>query len=67
MSELCLHAPPNAAHRLLVHLFQLKLLRRSYTQNVDDLDVKAGLPLFDGNGRQVHVTLHGSLKYALEI
>ncbi|KAF8322923.1 DHS-like NAD/FAD-binding domain-containing protein [Cantharellus anzutake] len=61
LSELCLQAPPSTAHSLLVHLSQLKLLCRSYMQNVDDLDSKAGLPLFDGNGRQVHITLHGSL------
>ena len=67
LSELCLHAQPNATHHLLVHLFQLKLLCRSYTQNVDDLDAKAGLPQMDGNGRRVHVTLHGSLKYGLHI
>jgi NAD-dependent SIR2 family protein deacetylase len=63
LSELCLSASPNATHRLLVYLFQHKLLRRSYTQNVDGLDSKAGLPQFDGDGRQVHVTLHGSLQY----
>jgi hypothetical protein len=34
---------------------------------VDDLDAKAGLPQMDGNGRWVHVTLHGSLKYGLHI
>ncbi|KAF8313319.1 uncharacterized protein EI90DRAFT_2814996, partial [Cantharellus anzutake] len=62
LSELCLHAQPNATHHLLVHLFQLKLLCRSYTQNVDDLDAKAGLPQMDDNGRWAHVTLHGSLK-----
>ncbi len=67
LSELCLHASPNATHHLLVHLFQLKLLCRSYTQNVDGLDSKAGLPQLDCNGRHVHVTLHGSLKYVLQI
>lgn len=61
LSEACRNGIPSPAHFLVKDFYDLGMLQRSYTQNVDDLHEKAGLTTLDRNQQQIHVTLHGTM------
>jgi NAD-dependent SIR2 family protein deacetylase len=59
LAEAAAHAQPTVFHKLLGALQALGILGRVYTQNIDDLEIKAGLTT---GGRYLNcVQLHGSV------
>lgn len=62
LAEAAAQAQPTAFHRLLGALQSAGILRRVYTQNIDDLEIKAGLTTSGDNPNCVQ--LHGT---ALEV
>jgi Sir2 family len=58
LAEAAAQAKPTAFHELLGALHSIGVLGRVYTQNIDDLKIKAGLTT-DGNHPNC-VQLHGS-------
>jgi NAD-dependent SIR2 family protein deacetylase len=62
--EMAMRANPTEFHTLLYRLFSKGILRRVYTQNIDGLEVKAGLQTtnaLDPKNPPICIQLHGTI------
>lgn len=55
LKESCDTAQPSAAHKFFKHLSDRGLLLRGYTQNIDDLEEKVGLTVYNPDVSSGHV------------